>query len=448
MFLFSTRAKALVAGQIRLTSLSYQSEQAADPVDSTSFQELDLQLLLKNQRGAHEYSLDGRFGFFLADESSFSSVRELYYGFSWQDHLSFKLGRRLFAWNKDEAFWLSSLWQPYYNIDPLNPDYQGLSGFFVDWSRGDWSSTFFGSPIFAPNMNPEVKESEGQLNSSNPWFQSPSRDFSLAGRSTQILYNLDIPELKKIVMQNSFAFSLAWRKSDLWLNPDGPYASLQAAEKPNNELLFYYRGILKIRDDGTFGDVTIRPEVAKHRLLTLSAGYNLLPFSLRFTHTQDEVDNKLPPEGSNTQKLFPVRLSTLAFEYVWGAGYADVKHTLNLGLFYLQGGETQEIDSSGEISGSLFPPRLKFKEAFKVDYRGPLWLWHKNKISLNTHWLYDRYYRASLFGAEVDWSIKQKMRLFLGADILGVENEAEPASHFISAFRSNDRVYFGASYEL
>ncbi len=96
------------------------------------------------------------------------------------------VGRKLHMWSLLDEQWSLSLWQPHFRWDSVNPDPQGLTGFFAHYSQPNWKLILFASPIFIPDQGPQVVVKDGELLSSNRWFRNRVNSVQIAKTNSNI----------------------------------------------------------------------------------------------------------------------------------------------------------------------------------------------------------------------------------------------------------------------
>jgi hypothetical protein len=210
-------------------------------------------------------------------------------------------------------------------------------------------------------------------------------------------------------------------------------------------------------------DVTVSPLVTRHRISSVDLGYSWrggdsfyasekenfyrgAQTQLILSYLEDQP-NLIPAETDwSVQKLEDLKIysGTLMtqFRSWWLA-------PIQLHLSYLraEGGQIQDIVSDGSNDDfTLFDERLKFKNAFFVQVKTPLWQMWGRPLLGQLKWTYDDFQKGSLWSGELGYSINKNWQTMLGFDVLGVQDEAYKPASFLNQFRANDRVYGGMAY--
>jgi hypothetical protein len=416
-----------------------------DPVDSKLNKS---QLYLTDIAGSYQSNQwavfsDFQAGHYTEFNNSYLAVRELNMRFLGVENLSLILGRKYENWSSISKKWGLSLWEPDFALDPLRTVHQGLTGFFFVYQKDSSYLSVFASSVFVPNLGPQVMPNkDGRIEVKSRWAERPDSHFPFNGKSTQIFYSLDLPEIAKIVTQKSLALFGQVGNRD-----QGVWTSFAIARKPVNDLVLSYQGVLRLRDNGSFGDVKIAPVVIEHDIASMDIGYQWAKQSMILSHTSESPKNFKPQEGWNAQQFEAIRAS--AIQWNWDI-YEYFNQTLKIGLgrFFLNGGEIAEIDAYGNPSHAMDGTRVRFKDAWSFDLQSPLYGNPHWFLSGEIHFIRDLAQAGSLLNSEISLRAGSQMSVKLGADIIGVRDNSENNKNkgFLNINRANDRVYAGVTY--
>ncbi len=117
------------------------------------------------------------------------------------------LGRYLPPWGGVSYYSPIQQIFPTFNIDPLNYEMNGLTGFYSAFDNNSFSYEFFYSPLFIPHSGgARYKEDEdGLLLPASRWAQPLFYSFKKGEVLVPLKYKLGQFDLKDIIFQNSFA---------------------------------------------------------------------------------------------------------------------------------------------------------------------------------------------------------------------------------------------------
>lgn len=356
---------------------------------------------------------------------------------------SFLVGRKFEDWSLLEQTWSLSLWEPQFTLDALRPIDQGLTGMWFQVQQNNFHFSVFASALYVPNLGPEIKPNDqGQIEVNNRWVKQPNKEFPFNGKSTQILYSLDLPSVSKIINQKSLA--LATRIGDLH---EGPWASVAVAQKPVNDLILSYQGILRLRDDGSFGDVKIVPHVIHHEIGSFDMGYKWQDQNLELSHISERPINLIPESGWNYQQFEAIEVNSI--QWSWNVyNYLGERAKIGISRMHLDGGRIHDVDSEMRESHVLDGMRVKFTDAWSVDFQTPILGGLRPLLSSKIHFVRDMVEQGSYANAEFYLKPTANFNFILGADVIGVRDDSDSnkSKGFLNQNRANDRLYSGISY--
>lgn len=353
--------------------------------------------------------------------------------------LKISLGRRKSAWSVMDANWDLGVWQPYYEIDTLRPEQQGLTGAFFDFDQENFQVLGFATPLFIPNMGPVTSEKDGSLVTQSRWIQTPPKEAGLGGNVNPLNYKLSVPEAGEMILHEGYAVMARLGRPE-----QGPWISGSAGYKPVNQLLIArsLRNMIATHESR----VVIAPQVTYHTVLALDTGYSLGSSGVTLSYLQDSPKEQRPQDGWAIQKLSP--LQAFAAGIYWQVP-ALMTRSVVLKLDYLKarGGEVEDIVIDGTRDDlSNDQQRLKFTDAIRLRGQAELARIYHRPLLMQLSWLYDRDQRGSMLNSEFKYFPGTQWAILLGADFLGVDDDSQSAPRFLSQYRANDRVYGGMTY--
>lgn len=435
-----------VHGGVRFEASQYFSSIAANPkldqsqLVMTSFQ-------LKNRTQSTRSVVDFNAGKYFDWGGSHFAVSELYTsGVFNNQRTQVSLGRKIEFWSQVDSDWQLGLWEPKYNLDALRPMNQGLTGLFFKHQFGSWELLAYGTPVFIPTMNPEIKEQNGGLVSDSRWYKTPSRSSSVLNKDTQVYYSLNIPDIKRLVSNPGAGARLKWGGLE-----DGPWMSINLSKKPINTLLMRYDANMAVTSSNTYGEVVVGPAVGYHTLGGMDMGYYYSGGMVSVSYLEDSPKYQEPEKeaGKDWVQQQPGALSIYSLHSDFNFETRYLSDAIGLSFDYLRIVEkqTRDLDSLGGDRGSLLPYRMNFSNALSVKSVISSHLMGK-RVLTHLKWLRDFDQLGTIIGAEMNVYPAQKWAFFMGADVLAVDDSSETNAdpRFINQFRANDRVYGGMNY--
>lgn len=186
---------------------------------------------------------------------------------------SLSVGRRKMHWSWADENWKLGLYQPNSLMNPLTPNSQGLTGFFLHLSdstplpNGTTATVpkglhLMGTFVHLPDQQAGYEIRNGQFQSVNPWFpRLPER--ASFGNSNSIFDSLSyepvIPQTSDIVFQQGYG------AQGYLGSPEGPWGGLSASwsVKPSHQFAL---GIRAYGAPGSKIVVPIKPQTYRHHL--------------------------------------------------------------------------------------------------------------------------------------------------------------------------------------
>lgn len=424
-------------GQIRLEGIKYFTELPDNPKLNYS-QFLSGQLSYLREGEWFDNAADLSAGTFFSQNLSHFVVHELYMSPRTSNY-RFYLGRKKNTWSEMDRAWNLGLWQPYYELDALRPEAQGLTGLFLDLNRDNWQVLGFVTPISIPSMGAGVREEGGSLVSDSRWYHVPSNSVDFTNdRPMYITYKFSIPEAAKLAGHGGYALmARAGNKEDgFWLVTGYAY-------KPTNQLLL--KRNIKVATTSTVG-VIVSPDVTYHSLSSIDLGYTQGNLRATLSYLQDNPEEKLPETDWAIQRLYGLQAYSASVDWTLPR---FLSRSIFLGVNYLHvdGGKIQDIVSDGSADDiNLYEQRLRFTDAIKVKVQGELARISRRPLVTKFSYLYDWEQKGSMINTEFLFYPDREWAFVLGADFLGAEEDSHNESSFLNQFRANDRVYGGMTY--
>ncbi len=426
-------------GYIRMEGMQYLTS-LPDKPELTYSQLLSARFSILKETNWMDAALDISGGTFFTVQQSHYVVHEAYVATPQRKSLAGFLGRKKIPWNDLDQRWQLGLWQPKFAIDTLRPEDQGLTGFFANYKSSQFEFVAFATPIFIPNMGPDIREEGGSLVSDSRWYRVPGRDYEFGRRINTITYDLDIPAYEKLVLNGGAAAMVRFGNIN-----SGPWSRVSYGYLPVNELLLKRKNFKSVSADTV--DVTVSPDLTYHTLVSADFGYNFSDQSrLVASYLMDNPTEKTPDEDWSIQKLESLQAYSLAMDI---AVQDLLPFPISMVLEYLKvtGGQIQDILANGQADDfTMFNHRLNFTNSLAFKVEGEVARLYRRPLVTRFRYLYDYDQRGSLLSTEVLFYPQREWALVVGGDVLGVRDENYDKSSFLNQYRANDRVYGGMSY--
>lgn len=429
---------AQVFGQIRMETMQYFTPIPEQP-QLTYSQFLSARLSGLKETSWIDLAADVSGGTFFARGQSHYVVHEAYIATPGNTDLKAYLGRKKKDWSEMDRRWDLGMWQPTFAIDALRPEDQGLAGLFLDYDRPNFEFLVFATPIFIPNMGPDIREEGGGLVSSSRWYRAPSRDYDFNNRINTIQYSLDVPETTKLVQNPGGGLMTRLGNKDR-----GPWAVASYGYTPVNELILKRQNFKDISQDNV--DVTVSPDVTYHHIYSADVGYSFANLKASVSYLTDRPQEKRPDVDWSIQRVEALEAYSTALEF----SLDDIfNKTLAFQVDYLKvnGGGITDILADGSADDfTLFDQRLKFTNALSFRVEGQLASFWRRPFVTRFKYLYDYDQKGSILNTEFLYYPSQRWAMIVGGDVLGVQDEDSTSARFINQYRANDRVYGGLTY--
>lgn len=347
------------------------------------------------------------------------------------------LGRKKILWNRMDEEWQMGLWQPRFRWDYLRPELQGFTGAFVEWKEENLYIVGNVIGLYIPEEGRPIKERDGSLVSDGRWFSSPQSQMRLMDTSTRIRYNLDIPDLKEIILKDGYNLSARLGNLDKGFWIQGAYGY-----KPISQLLFRYNGFLRLENTDTIVDATVVPRVVYHRIQSAEAGYAGDRVAFWISGTRDAPEDNESLDGWTYQRINPILASSATLQFLFGLTSVNPTR-LTFSYLRVDGGDSYDQGDLASGSSSIFGSRLEFGDAASMKIEGPVLHIKGHVLNAFLRWVYDFQQQGSMALTEFQYSVVENWNVKLGADLLGVVDENSGKKGFLYKYRANDRVYGG-----
>jgi hypothetical protein len=208
---------------------------------------------------------------------SYINVSEIYFQ---NPGSRLSIGRKKSAWSGLDSRWNLGSWEPVFKWNPLVPERQGLTGFFLTSASQDWDIETMASPFYLPDQGPSFSvNSDGQFERGHAWFIMPAERIRLmkGAEPTQIKYEFNKPNETDVVLQMTLSARARYHRDSFSMQ--GSYAY-----KPMNQLPLAYKGMNSMPEKRV--SVDILTSVQYHELAGLDLNWQEgnAAFGLSFLH--------------------------------------------------------------------------------------------------------------------------------------------------------------------
>lgn len=419
-----------------LSAISYTSE---SPVDSSFLQQIEVGLNLKKE-GRFFSNTDIRIGTFSTPHTLYYAFPEAYMGYG-DKKSSVTAGRKIENLSFADSFFHLGLVQAYSTNDYINYTEGGLTGIAAHYDDDGMGFDIGFNPIFIPNQGPQVKAEDGKIISGNRWATQPPKEFKFGDQNKEIIYAIRDYKITDIIMNSGYI-----ARAFVGGNSARPVLSAMYAHKPVNELALSRD---TFGDISTFqGNVILTPVVLTHEVYAADLNLDYGNIKSTLSYVGDKPNNKTAPELETMQTLSPLTVASL---YV-GLNLSEVfgkKMEVYLAAAEMSGGEIKDLTADGKEGSFTFATgRSQFKRPVKVGVKGEMFFIYNQAFEADTSLTYDQVLKGSLLSIRLGYAPTRQLKVSLGADIIGTENElADGAeSNFLDQNQANDRISTGVGY--
>lgn len=421
---FCPMARADIYSQVEAYSLSFISSDFENKTKDYSF--FGTSLISENaEKDPFKVNLRGVYAVGHSVLSNLN-VREIYFTYFVDPQSSIHVGRRKQFWSDLDQRWHLGFFQPEFRANPLNLETQGQTGIFYEHKKGDWSFTFYGSPIFIPDQGPNYEIKDGQFVPSNPYFTAPPQNIYFQSVLLPIDYNIQKPEASEVVFQTSYGLMVNYS------NASSFYNQLSLMYKPANQLAYGWKGILvtdRVRVD-------VKPKTYYEKIINWDIGFKDNWGDVGISTLW--VDPETPSfESSYNHPLFSQNI-TLGphLSYKWNYFSFELA-----GLFNQHGQVTEAGPNSDQFKRSLsqmfayqnaYSAQITFKKLIhpSLKYRTSLqWVEAEANLYKSINW-------RNYFDIKGPWKF-----IF---DLFLVETSDDISN--VSSFRNLDQAWLGVIY--
>jgi hypothetical protein len=395
-------------------------------------------LLIQNTWSSSQLWLDVGAGGLVGDTAtSYVKVPQFYYRLQDDTGNHITLGRARYDWSFADEFWNMGLTQPVFKWNQARPETQGLTGLFVHLPLVEktFEVTLFASKLFVPTQGPSFELTDGQLTSSNPWFNEPVQVVNLAGEPADLSFDVDVPRTQDVVLQDSFGFLVGspqvkkgWLFKAFYLN------------KPRNDLVLPFEGALNLT---TFnGDIRVLPQVAQHEVMGVDFGWNFINSKTVVSWVYEADIRYDIPQGTTFPTLPDQNVVSLTQLF-----RLNNRHKLWFGYINVERTPTQVGGVFANSPISTYLNRNRFEEAAQIKWDGIVYRTPSNQqISASLAYTHSLQRDNIWISSDIRWVLSKGLEVFNQCDFFGGSEDTIVAADFLGTFQNNDRCFVGGQY--
>ncbi|MCB0379287.1 MAG: hypothetical protein KDD33_12410 [Bdellovibrionales bacterium] len=395
-------------------------------------------LLIRNDWSDSQFYVDVGGGGLIADSGhTYIKAPQFYYRGGSKQNLQWTLGRSLHNWSFLDSHWHMGLTQPLFLWNGAHPEEQGLTGAFltIPLMNDTFEVTAFASYLFIPTQGASYEFTDGKITSSNPWFVEPVQAVSFSGNRIDLNYQLNTPKTQDVVFRASYGLSIGTP-----MNRKGWLINAFYLNKPANDLVLPFTGGLNLSTSQ--GDIDIRPEVARHQVTGLDAGWSgrSYKFVASWLH---EFEHKYAIPADSTYPILPDQdIFSLGTRYL-------ISHSQRIWLSYLHVDRKKTgiegLFSSAQID--TYVKRNRFEKALQLKWQGLLFKSSRGYSVKSMMALYfDPDTDNTWITSDFRWAALANTEVFVQCDLFGSSHTEYLGKDFISTYQNNDRCLVGGHY--
>lgn len=356
----------------------------------------------------------------------------------WKDSILY-LGRKKQPWSELDSNWQLSAWEPVFKVDPLDMRVQGLTGFFIDVKKTDWSLELFATPFFLPDHGPTVDARDGQFVQGHPWVNLPPQDVTIFGESTPAYYTIEKPSATDVISNNAYALRFRLGKDDSLGDVTGFNAQMAIGYLPVNQLVLGFEGVYNTSEKSRL-EIGLSPNVIYHKLLGLDVIYRSENLRLGFSFLQEEPE--LPEFAAKWtyQDYKATKFLSPSFSYKWNKLETRISYLKRLN------GEVETIGPQAALFKNAIPNRYGYNELLKTELKWQQTTSSLFKYNILARWVQELQEHSDIVSVQAGCQIGAFWQIYGGIDFLKTDNKNSDSVDLAEMYQRNDRAYGGVQY--
>lgn len=367
---------------------------------------------------------------------SYLNVTQIY----WKQHM-LTVGRKKLNWSTLDDDFLLGMYQPLFRWNALQPEQQGLTGFFLNLDSEEtslfpWGITLFGSTLFVPDQGPGYEIKDGQFTRSNPYFQSPPKKALINGQMDQVRYTVQKPDTQDVIFNRSFASRVYFGEEDRGLYFQGSYAN-----KPSNQLALGFQGAV-VPDNAV--DVTILPAIYFHTLYGADSKYTYRYTSGAVVVGVSAMQEKVQAPNYTSEWTYVTYSDATLVSPFAELSYSGFKARFS--HLSVEGSESSATGTLAKQSSSVLPARLPFRGASQARLEWLKPLKKHQALHFSTRYLTGDQSEFELLSFRGAYQWEERWSGYVISQMINVQNNPEGRATTFFPYVNNDGVAAGVQY--
>jgi len=366
---------------------------------------------------------------------SYFNVSQIYLDGGW----GVQIGRKKNDWSLLDEQWHLGFFQPDLRWNPLLPESQGLTGFFLTLKNDNVKSPmgvrFFGSFLFLPDQGAGYQVTKGSFQSVNPWFpQMPSQiQFDSAGTVVnQINWNVQTPEISKVIFNPSYMSQVFYGQEHRDL-----YAAATLGYKPSNQFLMAVNSAT-LPTATTM--VNIYPEVYYHTVGAVDLRYSASSYYVGVSMISEKpsTPEQLPADVNyrvyNSRQIYSPTLGMQGRGFEASLSYLDI-----------EGVSDFTTGPQSTVIGNYLPQQIGFGNAWQGQVSYTFGRSFLPGLKLSSTYIQGASDDFALWNSTALYKLTRQWSLSGSVMLVRAEATSTTASLF-QQFQNNDLATVGANY--
>lgn len=356
----------------------------------------------------------------------------------WQNSILY-LGRKKQPWSDLDSNWQLGAWEPVFKVDPLDMHVQGLTGFFVDIKKPDWSLELFATPFFLPDHGPSVDVRDGEFIHGHPWVNLPPQEVNVFGELTPAYYIVDKPTATDVIANKGYALRFHWGKDESRGTSTGFAAQVSIGYLPVNQLTLGFDGTYNASEKSRL-EIGINPEVIYHKLLGVDTTYKFENLHFGISILQENPESPDYASKWTYQNYKPTQFASTNVSYKWDSYETRVSYLKRFG------GEADTVGPQAALFKKVIPDRYGFHELLKAELK---WQQKSHTLFKNymlARWIQELQERSDIVSVQAGCQVGPFWQIYGGFDFLKTENKNTNSADLAETYQRNDRAYGGVQY--
>ena len=346
----------------------------------------------------------------------------------WSKH-QLTLGRRVYDWSKFDDAWQFGTVSPRFIWDPIRPETIGLTGAFYEYKSKHWRVLGYGSALSIPERGYPLRNENGKLLSSNPFFNPYFEEAVIAKRNIPISYHIDYPPMKDLILNAGGALSVRGSTGE---EGRGIFGQALYGYLPVHQANLAVAPQYVPAQDAV--DVRIHPSIQKHHLLSFETGFTGKKASFWLSQTFEKPTTQTIPANWIQTKSGPASISALGGEIRF-----HPRWKLSSSFIYVKEDEPVLLEKP-EFTIEL-PGRFPYQRAAKIglEFQG------SERLSYAVAFLDDLAKESQLLSLDIYYNIlraESNLTVNIGSDFFA----SATGKGLIGQAQGNDRFRGAISY--